>query len=88
VSFSERTITSQPKHGEKITVNTPTHVSGLLEFETGAQGTIITSFDVHGTHLPHLEIYGSEGSLSLPDPNTFGGPIKLCGVAKPPGRTC
>jgi predicted dehydrogenase len=77
VSFAERTITSQPKHGEKITVNTPTHVTGLLEFEQGTQGTIITSFDVHGTHLPHLEIYGSEGSLSLPDPNTFGGPIKL-----------
>jgi predicted dehydrogenase len=77
VSFPERTITSQPKHGEKITVNTPTHITGLLEFAQGAQGTIITSFDVHGTHLPHLEIYGSEGSLSLPDPNTFGGPIKL-----------
>jgi predicted dehydrogenase len=77
VSFLERTITSQPKHGEKITVNTPTHVSGLLEFASGVQGTIITSFDVHGTHLPHLEVYGSEGSLSLPDPNTFGGPIKL-----------
>jgi predicted dehydrogenase len=77
VSFPERTITSQPKHGEKIAVNTPTHVSGLLEFEQGTQGTIITSFDVQGTHLPHLEIYGSEGSLSLPDPNTFGGPIKL-----------
>lgn len=77
VSFPERTITSQPKHGEKITVNTPTHVTGLLEFAQGTQGTIITSFDVHGTHLPHLEVYGSEGSLSLPDPNTFGGPIQL-----------
>jgi predicted dehydrogenase len=77
ISFPERTITSQPKYGEKISVNTPTHVTGLLEFEQGTQGTIITSFDVHGAHLPHLEIYGSEGSLSLPDPNTFGGPIQL-----------
>ena len=40
-------------------------------------GTIITSFDVRAAHLPHLEIYGSEGSLSLPDPNTFAGPIQV-----------
>jgi predicted dehydrogenase len=76
-SFPERTITSQPRNGEKITVNTPTHVTGLMEFEQGAQGTIITSFDVWAAKLPFLEIYGSEGSLSLPDPNTFGGPVRL-----------
>jgi predicted dehydrogenase len=77
VSFTERTITSQPKYGEKISVNTPTHVTGLLEFENGVQGTIITSFDVWAANLPFIEIYGSEGSLSLPDPNTFGGAVKL-----------
>jgi predicted dehydrogenase len=77
ISFPERTITSQPRHGEKITVNTPTHVTGLMEFEQGVQGTIITSFDVWAANLPFLEIYGSLGSLSLPDPNTFGGPVKL-----------
>lgn len=76
-SSSERTITSQPKYGEKITVNTPTHVTGLLEFENGVQGTMMTSFDVWAANLPFIEIYGSEGSLSLPDPNTFGGAIKL-----------
>ena len=76
-SFSERTITSQPQYGEKITVNTPTHVTGLLEFENGVQGTMMTSFDVWAANLPFIEIYGSEGSLSLPDPNTFGGPIQL-----------
>jgi predicted dehydrogenase len=76
-SFSERTITSQPKYGEKISVNTPTHVTGLLELENGVQGTMITSFDVWAANLPFIEIYGSEGSLSLPDPNTFGGVVKL-----------
>lgn len=77
VSFAERTITSQARFGEKITVNTPTHISGLLEFAQGVQGTMMTSFDVHAAHLPHLEIYGSEGSLSLPDPNTFAGSIQV-----------
>ncbi len=76
-SFPTRTITSQPKFGERIMVNTPTHVTGLLEFENGVQGTVITSFDVWAANLPFIEIYGSEGSLSLPDPNTFGGTVKL-----------
>ena len=77
ISFPERTITSQPHRGEKIVVNTPTHLSGMLEFASGAIGAIITSFDVWATNLPKLEIYGSEGSLSMPDPNTFKGPVRI-----------
>ena len=76
-SFSERVIGSSPKKGQKIKVEVPTHVTGLLDFANGAMGTIITSFDVWSHTLPHLEIYGSEGTLSLPDPNTFGGPVRL-----------
>lgn len=76
-SFSERLITSQPKYGTRIKVEVPTHVAGLLEFASGAIGTIITTFDVKASQLPRLEIYGSEASLSLPDPNTFGGPVRV-----------
>ena len=82
-SFAERTITSQPLGGQIIHVNTPTHISALLEFVSGAQGAIITSFDVQAAHLPPLEIHGSLGSLSLPDPNTFGGPVELFTAAQP-----
>jgi predicted dehydrogenase len=77
ISYPERTITSQPKSGQKITVEVPTHVVGVLDFAGGAVGTIITSFDVWAAQLPRLEIYGTEGTLSLPDPNTFGGPVLL-----------
>jgi predicted dehydrogenase len=77
VTFPERTITSQPKFGTKITVNTPTHVAGVMDFANGAVGTIITSFDVWPTELPRIEIYGTEASLSVPDPNTFGGPVRI-----------
>lgn len=77
VSFSERTITSEPKYGTKITVDTPTHIAGVMDFENGAVGTIITSFDIWSAHLPCIEIYGTEGSLTVPDPNTFGGPVLL-----------
>ncbi|HEV2121571.1 MAG TPA: Gfo/Idh/MocA family oxidoreductase [Chloroflexota bacterium] len=77
ISFPERTITSKEKHGEKIQVETPTHFSGTLDFASGAIGTMITSFDVWSHSLPRIEIYGSEGTLSVPDPNTFGGPVRI-----------
>lgn len=76
-SFETRTITSEPLYGTEVTVETPTHVTGTLEFQNGAVGTIITSFDVWASALPRIEIYGTEGSLSVPDPNTFGGPVRL-----------
>ncbi|WP_371017699.1 Gfo/Idh/MocA family protein [Pseudalkalibacillus sp. JSM 102089] len=75
ITSPERVITSEPKSGETIKVETPTHVAGILDFENGAIGTIITSFDVWGAKTPFLEIYGTNGSLSVPDPNTFGGPV-------------
>ncbi len=77
ITFPERLITSQPKHGQKIQVNTPTHIAGLLKFANGAIGTITTSFDVWATYQPLIEIHGTEGSLSVPDPNGFGGPVRL-----------
>jgi predicted dehydrogenase len=73
----ERRIRSGPRADEVLQVEVPTHVAGLLEFASGAVGTIVTSFDVWGSTLPRLEIHGTEASLSLPDPNTFGGPVLL-----------
>ncbi len=77
ISFAERTVTNQYNYGDKIPVDTATHIAGVMDFEGGAVGTIITSFDMWAANLPRIEIYGSEGSLSVPDPNTFGGPVKL-----------
>ena len=58
-------------------INVSTHLSGMVEFESGVVITVISSFEVykHG-HSP-IEIYGSEGTLQVPDPNTFGGPVKV-----------
>lgn len=77
ISFPERVITSQPKYGSMIKVETPTHVTGVMDFESGVVGTIITSFDVWASRLPIIEIYGTDGTLSVPDPNTFGGPVLI-----------
>jgi len=78
ISYPERTITSQPKYGQKVKVEVPTHVAGILDFASGPIGTILTSFDAKGnTTLPRIEVYGSEGTLLVPDPNGFGGPVSI-----------
>jgi predicted dehydrogenase len=78
ISYHERTVLSTPKAGTKIEVSTPTHISGVIDFDSGVIGSITTSFDAFGgTSLPPIEIYGSEGTLLVPDPNTFGGPVKI-----------
>lgn len=77
-AFPERTITSEPKRGQVMQVEVPTHVAGTLDFENGVTATMVTSFDImKGADLPRIEIYGSEGSLKVPDPNSFGGPVLL-----------
>lgn len=55
----------------------PTHYSGIMEFTCGMVGNINMSFDVWDSTLPCLELYGSKGSMTVPDPNTFGGQISL-----------
>jgi len=76
-TFAERLITSEPNYGTRIIVNTPTHIAGTIEFVNGAVGTIVMSFDVWGHTLPCIEIHGTEGSMSVPDPNGFGGPVRV-----------
>jgi len=77
VTRPTRTISSQPKNGTVVTVEVPTHVAAVLDFVSGAVVTLVTSFDVFGHSMPNIEIYGSEGSLSVPDPNSFGGTVRL-----------
>ncbi|ANS74356.1 oxidoreductase [Paenibacillus yonginensis] len=84
-ALEERVITSSPKAGQKIKVDIPTHVAGVLEFQQGAIATLVTSFDVFGgSTLPPIEIYGTHGTLKVPDPNTFGGKVeyKLAGESE------
>lgn len=76
-TFSERIVTSEPLSGTVIRPEVPTHYAGTIQFENGAICSIIQSFDVWGAQLPRIEIYGSKGSISVPNPNTFGGPVAL-----------
>lgn len=76
-TFPEREITSQPFAGEKVPVEVDTHIAGVLEFASGAIVTLIMTFDVWAAQLPRIELYGVDGSMSVPDPNGFGGPISV-----------
>ena len=76
-TFPERLITSQPLAGTPIHVNVNTYVAGTVKYESGAIGTLFTTFDAYYPGQARFEIYGSEGTLFVPDPNTFGGPVKL-----------
>lgn len=78
ISYPERTITSKPKFGQQVKVEVPTHIAGVMDFASGPIGTLLTSFDVKGgSMLPRIEVYGSTGTLLVPDPNNFNGQIKL-----------
>jgi predicted dehydrogenase len=73
----KRKIGSGPRQGTEFTVEVLTYVSAILEFHSGAAVTFTVSFDVTGHSHPPIEIYGTAGSLQIPDPNTFGGNVRL-----------
>lgn len=76
-SFSERTELSKAPWGKKVNVEVPTLITGAIEFHSGVLCSTVNSFDVWATHLPHIEIYGTTGSISIPNPNRFGGITKI-----------
>jgi predicted dehydrogenase len=73
----KRKIGSGPRQGTEFTVEVLTYVSAILEFHSGAAVTFTVSFDVTGHSHPPIEIYGTAGSLQIPDPNFFGGNVRL-----------
>jgi predicted dehydrogenase len=63
--------------GTRIEVTTPTHVTGAIEFASGAVATVILSFDVWQHTLPPMEVFGTDGSLQAADPNLTGGTPRI-----------
>ncbi len=71
--FEERVVTAEPRYVERVPVAVQTHVAGVLEFACGALVSLTVSWDIWAESLYRLDLYGTEGSLLLPDPNFFGG---------------
>ncbi len=82
-TFDRRMIENGPRHGEWMPVEVDTHVISLLEFDDGVIGDMTMSFDVWDSEAPRFEVYGEEGTISVPDPdpvhgaNIFGGEVWL-----------
>jgi len=72
-SYDTRLITAEPHVGEIIKVNTPTHIESFLTMDCGITVSLLTSFDIYKTQQNRFEIYGTKGTLFVPDPNYFGG---------------
>ncbi|MGW5162895.1 Gfo/Idh/MocA family protein [Nonomuraea wenchangensis] len=76
---AERVVGSGPKAGTTFPVDVPTHVNALLDFPGTATAAATFSFD-SPVNRRMIEIIGTEGALSLPDPNTFEGPLLARGA--------
>jgi len=78
IGNAERIVTAPgPRTGDRITVETPTTVMALLQFAAGPQVALAMSWDVHKHGHPAIELYGTEGSFRVPDPNFFGGNVEF-----------
>jgi predicted dehydrogenase len=76
ITHASRTVGSGPKKGQQITVETPTHIAGVLEFSAGMLATLTMSFDAMQGSAPNIEIMGSQGALLVNDPNMFTGVLQ------------
>jgi predicted dehydrogenase len=86
-TYPQRAIGSGPRQGETFPVETPTHIASILDFAGGPVATLTTSFDVavsagaainlYDVGGALLEVQGTKGTLCLPDPNMFDGPVKI-----------
>ncbi|GAA2874844.1 Gfo/Idh/MocA family oxidoreductase [Streptosporangium fragile] len=73
----ERVIGSGPRAGTRFAVEVPTHTAALLEFAAGQAATMVFSFDSPLCRAGFIEITGTEATMEVPDPNAFGGEVRL-----------
>lgn len=73
----ERVLETGPRAGERFGSEVPTHVAAALRFASGALGTLTVSFEARGRYESGLVVHGTDGALSLPDANGFGGDVQI-----------
>ena len=76
-STRERTIATGPNAGTTIPVDVDTHVTALLEHDSGATSTLTVSFEIWATRMPFFEVYGTGGTILMPDPNQFSDTVSM-----------
>jgi predicted dehydrogenase len=82
-SHRARTIATGPLQGKPIDVSVDTHISAILYHGSGVSSTITVSFEVWASRAPKIEVYGTEGTISVADPNRFSDPTEVWTVDEP-----
>ena len=82
-SNRDRTIATGEQAGSSVPVDVETHVSAVLEHENGVTSTVMVSFEVWASRAPLFELYGTTGTIAVPDPNRFSDPVEVWTVEKP-----
>ena len=73
----DRVIEIGPRAGTPYTPETPTHTAATLELDGGVTVNLTASFEAGAQYIADFAVYGTEGRLLLPDPNSYGGPLLL-----------
>lgn len=76
-SGRERSVATGTQPGTPIAVEVDTHVNAILTHACGVSSTLSVSFEVWASRTPRIEVYGTKGTLSVPDPNRFSDPVEV-----------
>jgi predicted dehydrogenase len=76
-SSRHRSIATGPRAGASITVDIDTHVTAMLEHESGVTSAVTMSFEVWASRQPPIEVFGTAGTIAVPDPNQFSEPVEV-----------
>jgi predicted dehydrogenase len=85
-SARERRVAQGPLAGSPVSVDVDTHVTAILEHAGGITSTVTVSFEIWATRSPLFEVYGTAGSLQMPDPNQFSDTVSVWTVDDPEWR--
>lgn len=84
-SVRERVVAAT---GSPIPVGVDTHVSAIIEHRSGIASTLTMSFEVWATRAPQFEVFGTHGTMAVPDPNRFSDAVSIWTDAKRGWREC
>lgn len=63
--------------GQQYIQEAETYLTGTVRFKAGCVGSVHFNSRSIRTEKPYVALYGTEGVLYLPDPNFFGGDVKV-----------
>ncbi|HEY5229266.1 MAG TPA: Gfo/Idh/MocA family oxidoreductase [Galbitalea sp.] len=82
-SSRTRTIAQGASAGARVPVDVDTHVTAIIEHANGVTATVTMSFEEWATGSPLFEVYGTAGTIQMPDPNRFSDPVSAWTLARP-----